>query len=241
MAQDMDDFRPEASKPRAVILLSGGMDSSTAAAIARREGYALYALTVDYGQRHRCELEAARRIAEALGAVEHLVLKVDFTAFGKSALTDSLDVPKTRPIDPLTPDIPVTYVPARNTVLLSLALAYAESRGAWDIFIGANAIDYSGYPDCRPEFIAAFESLANLATKAAVEGRGRFRIRAPLLRLTKAEIIRRGLELGLDYSLTHTCYDPLPDGRACGQCDACQLRKKGFAEVGIPDPIPYAD
>lgn len=241
MAQGMGEFRSEVQGPRAVILLSGGMDSSTAAAIARREGYALYALTVDYGQRHRCELEAARRIARALGAVEHLVLKVDFTGFGKSALTDSLDVPKSRPIHPSAPDIPVTYVPARNTVLLSLALAYAESRGAWDIFIGANAIDYSGYPDCRPEFIAAFESLANLATKAAVEGLGRFHIRAPLLRLTKAEIIRRGLELGLDYSLTHTCYDPLADGRACGRCDACQLRKKGFAEVGLRDPIPYAD
>lgn len=244
MSQELGEFRSKVSNssgPKAVILLSGGMDSATAAAIARQEGYALYALTVDYGQRHHCELEAAKRIAKELGVVEHLILKVDFTAFGKSALTDSLDVPKNRPIDPSTPDIPVTYVPARNTVLLSLALAYAESRWAFDIFIGANAIDYSGYPDCRPEFIAAFEVLANLATKAGVEGFGRFRIRAPLLRLTKAEIIRRGLELGLDYGLTHTCYDPLPDGRACGRCDACQLRKKGFAEVGVPDPIRYAD
>jgi len=217
------------------------MDSSTTAAIARQEGFTLHALTVDYGQRHRRELEAARRIAESLGVAEHIVLKVDLTVFGQSALTDRLVVPKDRPVGASPEDIPVTYVPARNTVLLSLALAYAEARRAWDIFLGANAIDYSGYPDCRPEFIAAFETLANLATKAGVEGTGRFRIRAPLLRLTKAEIIRRGIELGLDFALTHTCYDPTPDGRACGRCDACQLRKKGFAEAGIRDPIVYAD
>ena len=241
MPQTNDSSWRQCPKPKAIVLLSGGMDSSTTAAIARQEGFTLHALTVDYGQRHRRELEAARRIAESLGVAEHIVLKVDLTVFGQSALTDRLVVPKDRPVGASPEDIPVTYVPARNTVLLSLALAYAEARRAWDIFLGANAIDYSGYPDCRPEFIAAFETLANLATKAGVEGTGRFRIRAPLLRLTKAEIIRRGIELGLDFALTHTCYDPTPDGRACGRCDACQLRKKGFAEAGIRDPIVYAD
>lgn len=241
MPQMNDRSCPQCPEPKAVVLLSGGMDSSTTAAIARKEGYILHALTVDYGQRHRRELEAAQRIAKYLGVAEHVILKVDLTVFGRSALTDSLAVPKDRLVGALPEDIPVTYVPARNTVLLSLALAYAEARGAWDIFLGANAIDYSGYPDCRPEFITAFETLANLATKAGVEGTGRFRIRAPLLRLTKAEIIRRGIELGLDFGLTHTCYDPTPDGRACGRCDACQLRKKGFAEAGIPDPIVYAE
>lgn len=239
--QGRADLWSVSARSKAVILLSGGMDSATAAAIARDDGYSLYALTIDYGQRHSRELDAARRVAEHLGVAEHLILTVDFRPFGKSALTDSVEVPKGRPIDVPDSDIPVTYVPARNTVLLSLALAYAESRRAWDIFIGANAIDYSGYPDCRPEFIAAFENLANLATKAGVEGRGRFRIHAPLLQLSKAEIIRRGLELGLDYGLTHTCYDPTPDGLACGRCDACQLRKKGFAELGVQDPIPYVD
>ncbi|MGQ9505450.1 MAG: 7-cyano-7-deazaguanine synthase QueC [Thermogutta sp.] len=241
MSQEKAELGHVSAKSKAVILLSGGMDSATAAAVARNEGYSLYALTIDYGQRHRRELDAAKRVAAHLGVAEHLILTVDFRAFGKSALTDSIEVPKGRPIDVPDSDIPVTYVPARNTVLLSLALAYAESRGAWDIFIGANAIDYSGYPDCRPEFLAAFENLANLATKAGAEGRGRFRIHAPLLQLSKAEIIRRGLALGLDYGLTHTCYDPTPDGRACGRCDACQLRKKGFAELGVQDPIPYVD
>ncbi|MGQ9762099.1 MAG: 7-cyano-7-deazaguanine synthase QueC [Thermogutta sp.] len=241
MSQEKAELGHVSAKSKAVILLSGGMDSATAAAVARNEGYSLYALTIDYGQRHRRELDAAKRVAAHLGVAEHLILTVDFRAFGKSALTDSIEVPKGRPIDVPDSDIPVTYVPARNTVLLSLALAYAESRGAWNIFIGANAIDYSGYPDCRPEFLAAFENLANLATKAGAEGRGRFRIHAPLLQLSKAEIIRRGLALGLDYGLTHTCYDPTPDGRACGRCDACQLRKKGFAELGVQDPIPYVD
>ncbi|MGQ9563390.1 MAG: 7-cyano-7-deazaguanine synthase QueC [Thermogutta sp.] len=241
MSQEKAELGHVSAKSKAVILLSGGMDSATAAAVARNEGYSLYALTIDYGQRHRRELDAAKRVAAHLGVAEHLILTVDFRAFGKSALTDSIEVPKGRQIDVPDSDIPVTYVPARNTVLLSLALAYAESRGAWNIFIGANAIDYSGYPDCRPEFLAAFENLANLATKAGAEGRGRFRIHAPLLQLSKAEIIRRGLALGLDYGLTHTCYDPTPDGRACGRCDACQLRKKGFAELGVQDPIPYVD
>ncbi len=241
MPQETTSLKTGPAQRKAIILLSGGMDSSTTGAIAREEGYLLYALTVDYGQRHRRELEAAKRVGEFLGVAEHIILKVDLTAFGKSALTDTINVPKDRPIAGMSQEIPVTYVPARNTVLLSLALAYAEARGAWDIFLGANAVDYSGYPDCRPEFIAAFETLANLATKAGVEGTGRFRIHAPLLRLTKAEIIRRGLALGMDYGLTHTCYDPTPEGRACGRCDACQLRKKGFLEAGVPDPIPYAE
>jgi len=241
MPQNTDSVRAGPAQRKAIILLSGGMDSATTGAIAREEGYLLYALTVDYGQRHYRELEAAKRVAEFLGVAEHIILKVDLTAFGKSALTDTIDVPKDRPIAGVPQEIPITYVPARNTVLLSLALAYAEARGAWDIFLGANAVDYSGYPDCRPEFIAAFETLANLATKAGVEGTGQFRIHAPLLRLTKAEIIHRGLALGMNYGLTHTCYDPTPDGRACGRCDACQLRKKGFLEAGVPDPIPYAE
>jgi len=241
MPQNTDSVRAGPAQRKAIILLSGGMDSATTGAIAREEGYLLYALTVDYGQRHYRELEAAKRVAEFLGVAEHIILKVDLTAFGKSALTDTIDVPKDRPIAEMPKEIPITYVPARNTVLLSLALAYAEARGAWDIFLGANAVDYSGYPDCRPEFISAFETMANLATKAGVEGIGRFRIHAPLLRLTKAEIIHRGLALGMNYGLTHTCYDPTPDGRACGRCDACQLRKKGFLEAGVQDPIPYAE
>lgn len=241
MPQNTDSVRAGPAQRKAIILLSGGMDSATTGAIAREEGYLLYALTVDYGQRHYRELEAAKRVAEFLGVAEHIILKVDLTAFGKSALTDTIDVPKDRPIAEMPKEIPITYVPARNTVLLSLALAYAEARGAWDIFLGANAVDYSGYPDCRPEFIAAFETLANLATKAGVEGTGQFRIHAPLLRLSKAEIIHRGLALGMNYALTHTCYDPTPDGRACGRCDACQLRKKGFLEAGVQDPIPYAE
>jgi 7-cyano-7-deazaguanine synthase len=215
------------------------MDSSTTAAIAKQEGFRIYGLTIDYGQRHRLELEAARKVAQFLSAAEHIILKVDLSCFGHSALTDDIPVPKDRPIAAGPTEIPLTYVPARNTVFLALALAYAESRGLADIFIGANAVDYSGYPDCRPEFIEAFERLANLGTKAGVEGRVRFRIHAPLLHMTKAQIIRRGVELGLDYRLTHTCYDPTPDGLACGRCDACQLRKKGFAEAGLEDPIAY--
>ncbi len=232
---------------KAVVLLSGGLDSATAAAEARHAGFDLYALTVDYGQRHRWELAAARRVAEFLGVQRHVFLNVDLTVFGGSALTDRLPVPKDRPLAPertaapVPPDIPITYVPARNTILLSLALAYAETEGAGDIFLGVNAVDYSGYPDCRPEFLKAFQELANLATKAGVEGMTAFRVHAPLLRLSKGEIIRRGLALGVDYALTHSCYDPSPDGRSCGRCDACQLRRRGFAEAGVADPIPYAD
>ena len=225
---------------RAVILLSGGLDSATAAAIARQQGFALYAMSVDYGQRHRFELEAARRVAQAVGVVRHSILSVDLAQLGGSALTDSIDVPKDRPADEMAHGIPVTYVPARNTVFLSLALAYAEVVGAADIFLGVNAIDYSGYPDCRPEFIAAFTAMANLATKASVEGRLKFTIHAPLIRWTKAEIIRHGVELGVDYSLTHSCYDPDPSGTSCGRCDACLLRRKGFAEAGLVDPIEYS-
>jgi 7-cyano-7-deazaguanine synthase len=224
---------------KAVVLLSGGLDSATVLAIARGEGFGLYALSVDYGQRHRFELESARRVAASLGVVEHRVLAIDLAALGGSALTADIAVPQDRSADELSAGIPVTYVPARNTVMLALALGYAETIGAADIFIGVNAVDYSGYPDCRPEFIAAFERVANLATKAGVEGTLRFRIHAPLVELTKAEIIRRGVELGVDYGLTHTCYAPDAAGRACGRCDACQLRLKGFAEAGRSDPAAY--
>ena len=220
-------------RKRAVVLLSGGLDSATAAAIAVREGFEIYALTVAYGQRHACEIEAARAVAHALGAARHVELQVDLAAFGGSALTSSAEVPKDRPLD--AADIPSTYVPARNTVFLSLALAWAETLGAWDLVIGVNALDYSGYPDCRPEFIEAFERLAALATKAGVEG-ARLTIHAPLIRMTKAEIIRTGIGLGVDYALTHSCYDPDAAGRPCGHCDSCLLRAKGFAEAGIPDP-----
>jgi 7-cyano-7-deazaguanine synthase len=221
----------------AVVLLSGGLDSATAAAIARRQGYALYALSVDYGQRHRFELEAARRVAQALDVVRHVILSVDLAPFGGSALTAAIDVPKDRPADQMAHGIPVTYVPARNTVLLSLALAYAETVGAADIFIGVNAVDYSGYPDCRPEYIAAFSAVANLATKAGVEGQLNFTVHTPLIQWTKAEIIRRGMALGVDYGLTHSCYDPDPSGASCGRCDSCQLRRKGFEEAGFEDPL----
>jgi len=222
------------NKP-AVILLSGGLDSATVAAIAKRQGYTLHALTVDYGQRHRCELEAARRVGRALGVRRHVVLKVDLSQFGGSALTGDVEVPKDRGPDEMGDDIPVTYVPARNTVLLSLALAYAETIGAADIFIGVNAVDYSGYPDCRPEYIEAFARTANPATKAGVEGRLKFTIHTPLAKLSKARIIRRGIELGVDYGLTVSCYDPGPEGEPCGRCDACRLRRKGFAEAGVED------
>jgi 7-cyano-7-deazaguanine synthase len=223
----------------AIILLSGGLDSATTAAIARQEGFDLYALSVDYGQRHRFELEAARRVGESLGVNRHAVVKVDLAQFGGSALTGSIPVPKDRPPAEMAHGIPVTYVPARNTVFLSLALAYAEVVGAADIFIGVNAIDYSGYPDCREAFIAAFQGLANLATKAGVEGRLKFKIHTPLIDLTKAQIIRRGMALGVDYSLTHSCYDPNPQGIACAHCDACQLRLKGFQDAGLKDPVQY--
>src|SRR6478752_10206977 len=221
------------SERRAVVLLSGGLDSYTAAAILADKGYSLYALSVRYGQRHVRELESAKRVASALGVRAHLELSVDLSRVGGSALTSGIAVPKDRAIDS---SIPITYVPARNTVFLSLALAWAESLGLFDIGIGANALDYSGYPDCRPEYLRAFESMANLATKAGVEG-GRFQIHAPLLAMTKAEIVKKGLELGLDYGLTHSCYDPLPDGRPCGRCDSCVLRAKGFAEAGATDPL----
>jgi 7-cyano-7-deazaguanine synthase len=224
---------------RAVVLLSGGLDSATTAAIARAEGFALFALSIDYGQRHRFELDAARRVAESLGVVRHVVASVGLDQFGGSALTDNIDVPLDRDEEEISAGIPTTYVPARNTVFLSLALGYAEVVGVSDLFIGVNAIDYSGYPDCRPEFIAAFERLANLATKAGVEGSLNFRIHTPLIRMNKAEIIRRGSELGVDYSLTHSCYAPDVAGIACGRCDACQLRRKGFAEAGLVDPIAY--
>lgn len=219
---------------RAVVLLSGGLDSYTAAAIAKAQRFTLFALTVHYGQRHAREVEAARAVAAALGVERHLELDVDLRAIGGSSLTSGLEVPRHRDID--AADIPSTYVPARNTIFLSLALGWAEVLGAHDIILGVNALDYSGYPDCRPEFIGAFERLANLATRAGVEGE-RFRVHTPLLTLNKADIIRQGLELGLDYSLTHSCYDPSPDGRPCGACDSCVLRAKGFREAGIPDPV----
>jgi 7-cyano-7-deazaguanine synthase len=219
---------------RCVVLLSGGLDSYTAAAIAKREGFELYALTIAYGQRHAREVESARRVAKALGVAAHLELPIDLRAIGGSSLTTDASVPRDR--DLAATDIPSTYVPARNTIFLSLALAWAEVLTASDIVIGVNALDYSGYPDCRPEFIHAFESLARLATRAGVEGRG-FRVHTPLIALTKADIIRRGFALGLDYGLTHSCYDPAPDGRACGRCDSCVLRARGFAEAGMADPL----
>jgi len=221
----------------AVVLLSGGLDSYTAAAIARSEGFRLFALSVRYGQRHARELDSARAVGRALGVERHVVLDVDLSAFGGSSLTSDTPVPKDRAIDP--GDIPSTYVPARNTVFLSLALGWAEVLGATDIVIGVNALDYSGYPDCRPEYLAAFERLAGLATRAGVEG-ARFTVRAPLLSLSKADIIRRGVALGLDYGLTHSCYDPDPAGRPCGRCDSCVLRAAGFAQAGVPDPVARA-
>jgi 7-cyano-7-deazaguanine synthase len=225
----------------AVLLLSGGLDSATTGAIARREGFLIDALSVDYGQRHRFELEAAARVAAALGVRRHVILSANVSAIGGSALTAAIAVPRDRSTEEMSHDIPITYVPARNTLLLTLALGLAEVSGAADIFLGVNAIDYSGYPDCRPEFIAAFERLANLATKAGVEGRLRFRIHTPLIQMTKAQIIRCGIELGVDYGLTHTCYDPDPSGMSCGRCDACQLRRRGFAEAGVTDPLPYQE
>jgi 7-cyano-7-deazaguanine synthase len=224
---------------KAVVLSSGGIDSTTAMAIALAEGYEVYSLSFRYGQRHQVELEAAAGVAQTLGAREHLVIEIDLGIIGGSALTDDIEVPKARSALEMARGIPVTYVPARNTIFLAYALAWAEVLGAVDIFIGVNAIDYSGYPDCRPEFIEAFERMANLATKAAVEGGARIRIQTPLIRLSKAEIIKKGVELGVDYSITHSCYDPAADGKACGQCDSCLLRKKGFREAGLEDPTVY--
>lgn len=225
---------------RAVVLLSGGLDSTTAFAVARAEGFECYALSFDYGQRHDRELESARRVAAALGAKEHLVLRLDLRAIGGSALTADIPVPKGRSHEAMGTGIPLTYVPARNTIFLSHALAWAEVLESQDIFMGVNALDYSGYPDCRPEYIEAFERMANLATKAGVEGRSRLTIHTPLIRLTKAQIVQRGVELGVDFGLTWSCYEPQPDGRACGACDSCLLRQKGFAEAGLRDPVPAA-
>jgi 7-cyano-7-deazaguanine synthase len=220
---------------KAVCLLSGGLDSSTCLALARRDGYECYALSFDYSQRHRVELSAAARVAAALGAVRHVIARIDLRQVGHSALTDDLAVPKGRSTAEMSDGIPVTYVPARNSIFLSFALAWAEVFETPDIFIGVNALDYSGYPDCRPQYIEAFERMANLATKAAVEGRLRIRIHTPLIQMSKAEIVRLARDLGLDFSLTHSCYDPDPEGRPCGQCDSCLLRRKGFEEAGIED------
>ena len=233
----------QCEKLPAIILSSGGLDSTTCLAIAQHAGYApLYSLSFDYGQRHRFELEAARRVAERFDVAEHRVIKIDLRQFGKSALTDDLAVPKDRDESTMAGEIPITYVPARNTIFLSYALAWAEVLGVRDAYIGVNAIDYSGYPDCRPEFIAAFEQMANLATKMTTSSAGAgppFTIHTPLIHLTKAQIIHRGVELGVDYAITHSCYDPDAQGRACGRCDSCLLRKKGFAEAGVVDPTRY--
>ncbi len=222
----------------AVVLLSGGLDSATALAIALHDGYSCTALSFRYGQRHEIELNAARRVAQSLGVHDHRIVEIDLRVFGKSALTDTIDVPKNRAIEQMTGSIPVTYVPARNIIFLSFALALAEVTESRDVFIGVNAIDYSGYPDCRPTFIKQFEEMARLGTKTGVEGRP-IRIHTPLISFSKAEIIRQGMALGVDYAITHSCYDPDPEGRACGYCDSCILRKKGFDEAGVPDPTPY--
>src|SRR5947209_38400 len=227
--------------PKAVVLLSGGLDSTTTLAVAKSRGFVVHALSVDYGQRHRVELERAAAVAKAMGVAEHRTVRIDLRSIGGSAVTADAAVPKARDADAMGRGIPVTYVPARNTILLGLALGYAEVVGTFDLFIGANVLDYSGYPDCRPEFLEAFERLANLATKAGTEGAGKFRVHSPLLKLTKAEIIREGTKLGVDYALTLSCYDPDATGRACGRCDSCLLRKKGFAEAGVPDPTEYSE
>src|SRR5580698_962692 len=226
-------------RKRAVVLLSGGLDSATVLAIARSHGFELYALSFSYGQRHIWELEAAARVAASIGVVKHRVANIDLRIFGGSALTDEIEVPKGRSADDMSHGIPITYVPARNTIFLSFALAWAEVLESSDIFIGVNALDYSGYPDCRPEFIEAFEKMANLATKAGVEGRQALKIHTPLIALSKAEIIRKGVELGVDYALTSSCYDPSPSGEPCGQCDSCLLRLKGFRENNLVDPLRY--
>ena len=227
------------SSNRAVVLLSGGLDSATALAIAKEQGFDCCALSFDYGQRHRFELQASRRLCEAFDVQEHVTIEIDLRKFGGSALTSSVDVPKDRDEQTMSTGIPITYVPARNTIFLSIALGWAEVLKAFDIFIGVNAVDYSGYPDCRPEFIAQFEKLANLATKAGVDEDETFHIHTPLMQLTKSEIIQRGTALGVDYGLTHSCYDPSPEGISCGHCDSCQLRLRGFLEAGLKDPIKY--
>jgi 7-cyano-7-deazaguanine synthase len=227
------------TKRKAVVLLSGGIDSATALAIAGEMGFALYALSFCYGQRHQIELQAARQIAGHFGVIKHIILDINLRLFGNSALTDDIDVPKSRNIEEMAKGIPVTYVPARNTIFLSFALAWAEVLGSNDIFIGVNALDYSGYPDCRPDYIAAYERMANLATKAGREGKQKLKIHTPLIVLTKAQIIQKGLELGVDFRLTHSCYDPAEQGEACGACDSCLLRRKGFQEAGISDPTAY--
>ncbi len=223
----------------AVVLLSGGVDSATTLAIAGDEGFDCHAITFDYGQRHRFELDAAKKVADSMGVGRHVTIPFDLRAIGGSALTDDITVPRDQDPDAMGGQIPITYVPARNTIFLSFALGWAEVLGAFDLYIGANAVDYSGYPDCRPEYIAAYENLANLATRAGVTGRGRFNIHAPLIELSKADILRTGARLGVDYALTTSCYDPADDGSACGGCDACILRRKGFSEAGIPDPTRY--
>ena len=225
---------------KAVVLLSGGLDSTTTLAIAKRAGFDLFALTFDYGQRHHIEVDRAQDIAKHFTVVDHQIVKIDLRQFGGSALTDSIEVPTDRDQKEMGSEIPVTYVPARNTIFLSFCLAYAEVKEANDIFIGVNAIDYSGYPDCRPEFITAFETLANLATKAGVEGKNRMKIHTPLIKLNKGEIIQKGLQLGVDFAMTHSCYNPGEEGKSCGVCDSCQLRLKGFQESGVEDPIKYA-
>ena len=237
---DVSPITRAGSRAPAVLLLSGGLDSTTLLALALRDGFDVHALTFRYGQRHAQEVEAARRVARAFGVADHVVAEIDLRTFGGSALTGDADVPKDRPPHELSTGVPITYVPARNTIFLSFALAWAEVLGAHDIFIGVNALDYSGYPDCRPEYIRAYEAMANLATRAGVEGE-RLRVRTPLMQLTKREIVELGLSLGVDYSLTTSCYDPTPDGAACGHCDACQLRLKGFADGGHADPARYVE
>lgn len=229
----------DVSKKKAVVLLSGGLDSTTVLAIARNQGYEPACLSFDYGQRHKRELESAKRVAAANGVTEHLVVNFDLRAIGGSALTSDIAVPKARAIEEMSHSVPVTYVPARNTIFLSFALAWAEVLNATDIFIGVNVYDYSGYPDCRPEYIRAYEAMANLATRAGIEGTSRLTVHTPLIQMTKADIIKTGLELGVDYGLTHSCYDPSPEGLACGTCDSCLLRLKGFAEAGATDPVGY--
>ena len=241
MVLKVDESEVRSMTKACVVLLSGGLDSTTTLAYAKSEGYTCHALTFRYGQRHEAEVAAARRVAQALASAEHIVVDIDLRLFGGSALTADIPVPKGRGQDEIGEGIPVTYVPARNTIFLSFALAWAETLGCNDIFIGVNALDYSGYPDCRPEFIEAFEKMANLATKAGVEGTQRLRIQTPLMRLSKAEIIQLGTRLGVDYAITLSCYDPTPDGAACGVCDACQLRLRGFAANGVSDPAAYQE